>query len=105
MSAPKPKYNNLKVVMVQHNMDNRTLAQFLDMSVNSISLWRTNKAQPDLETIHKIAGYLKCDPRDIIATRTWPAGPSQGELDIAKRDKLKQKPKKAAKKTSKRSKR
>lgn len=63
----KKNYNRIKVVLAEKNTSNRQLANELNYSETTVSKWCTNDAQPNLETIFKIAFYLKIEAKDLIA--------------------------------------
>ncbi len=58
--------NRIKVVLVEHGKTGRWLAKELGKSTCTISKWCSNSAQPDLETLEKIAILLGVDKRDLL---------------------------------------
>ena len=58
--------NRLKVVLVEKRKTGVWLAEELGGSPITISKWCSNKTQPSLQTLDKIANLLEIDPRDLI---------------------------------------
>lgn len=58
--------NRIKVVLVEKKKTSRWLAEQLGKSISTVSKWCTNKSQPDLQTLDKIAELLNCDKRELI---------------------------------------
>lgn len=58
--------NRLKVVLVEQGRTGKWLAAQLGKDPSTISLWCSNKIQPSLETLDKIATLLGVDRRELI---------------------------------------
>ena len=58
--------NRIKVVLCEQKKTSKWLSEQMGVSTCSVSKWCNQKAQPDLETINKIATVLGVDPRDLI---------------------------------------
>ena len=58
--------NRLKVVLCEKKKTSRWLAEELDKNSTTISKWCTNKIQPDLSTLNRIAELLDVDIKDLI---------------------------------------
>lgn len=58
--------NRLKVVLVEQGRTGKWLAMQLGKDPSTISLWCSNKIQPSLETLDKIAALLGVDRRELI---------------------------------------
>ncbi len=58
--------NRIKVVLVEKKRTGKWLAEQLGTNVTTVSRWCSNKGQPDLQTLFKIAGILEVDVRDLI---------------------------------------
>ena len=58
--------NRIKVALVEKQRTNRWLAEQMDKSENTISRWCSNKSQPSLEDLFKIAGLLGVDYTELI---------------------------------------
>ena len=59
--------NRLKVVLAEKKRTNKWLAEQLGKSTCTVSKWCSQKAQPDLQTIDKIANLLNVKRSDLIA--------------------------------------
>ena len=62
--------NRLKVVLVEKKRTSKWLAEQLGRNTSTVSKWCTNSAQPDLQTLDKIAELLECDTRVLITSKT-----------------------------------
>lgn len=62
--------NRLKVVLVEKKWTGKWLAEQLGKNTSTVSKWCTNSAQPDLQTLDKIAELLECDTRVLITSKT-----------------------------------
>lgn len=58
--------NRIKVVLVEHKKTGKWLAEQLGVSATTTSRWCSNAAQPDLNTLDRIARLLKIDRRELI---------------------------------------
>ena len=58
--------NRLKVVLVEQGRTGKWLAMQLGKDPSTISLWCSNKIQPSLETLDKIATLLGVDRRELL---------------------------------------
>lgn len=58
--------NRLKVVLVEQERTGKWLAMQLGKNPSTISLWYSNKIQPSLETLNKVATLLGVDKRELI---------------------------------------
>ena len=58
--------NRIKVVLVEKKKTGKWLAEQLGKSTCTISKWCSNSAQPDLQTLNKIAGLLEVDKRELL---------------------------------------
>ena len=58
--------NRIKVALVEKQRTNRWLAEQMDKSENTISRWCSNKSQPSLEDLFKIAELLGVDYTELI---------------------------------------
>lgn len=66
------KLNRLKVVLAERQRTNKWLAEQLDKDPATVSKWCTNRAQPGLETLYKIASCLDVDVKALLV-------PNKGE--------------------------
>lgn len=58
--------NQIKLVLVKKKRTGKWLAEQLGKSNCTISKWCSNSAQPDLQTLAKIAELLEVDKRDLL---------------------------------------
>lgn len=58
--------NRIKVVIVEQGKSEKWLAEQLNQSTCMVSKWCTNTAQPDLQTLDKIAKALEVDVKDLL---------------------------------------
>jgi transcriptional regulator with XRE-family HTH domain len=49
-------------------------------TIETISKWRTNRGQPSLKKLYKIAEFFKMPVCNFLVTRTWEPGASKAEL-------------------------
>lgn len=60
--------NRIKIVLVEQGKTGKWLATQLGKSTCTVSKWCTNTAQPDLQTLDKIAKLLDIDRKDLITS-------------------------------------
>ena len=60
--------NRLKVVLAEQKKTGNWLAEQLDKDTSTVSKWCSNKMQPSLEMLMKIAETLDVDIRELIVT-------------------------------------
>lgn len=60
------KINRIKVVLVESGKTGKWLAEQVGKNEATVSRWCSNKMQPSLDMLVKIAGLLKVDPRQLI---------------------------------------
>jgi DNA-binding Xre family transcriptional regulator len=58
--------NRLKIVLVEKKRTGKWLAEQLGKNTTTVSNWCTNKSQPDLQTLDRIAGLLDVDVKDLL---------------------------------------
>lgn len=58
--------NRLKEVLVNKKVTQSWLAAKLGKNINTVSKWSTNKRQPSLEDLDKIAILLKVDISELL---------------------------------------
>lgn len=58
--------NRIKVVLAEKNRTNKFLAESLSVDPSQVSRWVTNRQQPNLETLMKIANALEVDIRELL---------------------------------------
>ena len=59
--------NRIKVVLTEKHLTSKWLAEQLGKSTCTLSKWCSQKSQPDLQTIDKIAKLLNVKRSDLIA--------------------------------------
>ena len=57
--------NRIKVVLAEKNRTNKFLAESLSVDPSQVSRWVTNRQQPNLEKLLKIANALEVDIREL----------------------------------------
>ena len=68
MAATKKKYNRIKIVLIEHDKSNIWLADKLKVSTTAVSKWCTNRNQPTVETLFKIAEVMEVEVCDLLVT-------------------------------------
>ena len=58
--------NRLKVILAEKNMSNKTLAEHLGVSPETISKWVTNTTHPHLDMLIKLSKVLEVEIQDLI---------------------------------------
>ena len=58
--------NRIKVVLAEKNRTNKFLAESLSGDPSQVSRWVTNRQQPNLETLLKIANALEVDIGELL---------------------------------------
>ena len=58
--------NRIKVVLAEKNRTNKFLAESLSVDPSQVSRWVTNRQQPNLEKLLKIANALEVDIREHL---------------------------------------
>lgn len=58
--------NRIKVVLAEKHKTNKWLAEQLEKNPCTVSKWCTNSAQPDLQTLQRIADLLDIDKRELL---------------------------------------
>lgn len=61
-----PKINRLKEVLVEKDRTSKWLAESLDKDPATVSRWCSNRIQPSLETLDRIAKLLEVDRHKLI---------------------------------------
>ena len=58
--------NRIRVILADHQVTNRALADKLDVSEMTISRWVTNRFQPSMSQFVEISKILNVDIKDLI---------------------------------------
>lgn len=61
--------NRIKVVLVEKQRTNRWLEEQMGKSENTISRWCSNKSQPSIAQLQKIANLLDVDVRALLKSQ------------------------------------
>jgi putative transcriptional regulator len=68
MATSKKKFNRIKIVLLEKEKTNIWLAEKLGVSATAVSKWCTNRNQPTVETLFKIADVLEVDVTELLVT-------------------------------------
>ena len=68
MAKGNKNLNRIKVVLAEKNLQNKWLAEQIGRDQATVSKWVTNTAQPNLETLIKIAQVLRVDIGELVRT-------------------------------------
>lgn len=68
MEKENKNLNRIKVVLAEKNLQNKWLAEQIGRDQATVSKWVTNSAQPNLETLIKIAQVLKVEIGELVRT-------------------------------------
>ena len=60
------KINRIKVVLVEQGKTGKWLAEQIGKNEATVSRWCSNRMQPSLDMLVKIASLLNVDPRQLI---------------------------------------
>ena len=60
------KINRIKVVLVEQGKTGKWLAEQVGKNEATVSRWCSNRMQPSLDMLVKIASLLNVDPRQLI---------------------------------------
>lgn len=71
--------NRLKVLLAECQKTNKWLAEQLKVDQTTVSKWCTNRSQPDIFTLSKIADLLKVEMRDLIRTNNTQSNDNTNE--------------------------
>ena len=58
--------NRIKVVLAEKNRTNKFLVESLSVDPSQVSRWGTNRQQPNLEKLLKIANALEVEIRELL---------------------------------------
>lgn len=63
--------SNIAKLRTERNLSQRSLAEELRVSSGAVAMWETNKRQPDISTLSRIADYFDTST-DFLLGRTVP---------------------------------
>lgn len=69
MAASNEKYNRIKIVLLERDKSNIWLADKLGVSTTAVSKWCTNRNQPTIETLFKIAEVLEVGVCELLVKK------------------------------------
>jgi transcriptional regulator with XRE-family HTH domain len=64
----KINYNRIKAVLAERSVTNKTLAEKIRVTAETVSRWCTNDMQPSIETLYEIAKALEVDIRELLVS-------------------------------------
>jgi len=65
------KYNRIKAALAEKGKKNIDLATYLNVSPTTVSDWCTNKNQPSVQDLFRIAEFLKIDIRELLISTNF----------------------------------
>lgn len=60
--------NRLKAVLAEQCRTSKWLAEVMAKDRSTVSRWCSNKNQPSIDTMHKIANLLEVDIKELIVS-------------------------------------
>ena len=57
--------NKIKILIVSKGYKQNWVAEQVGVTTTTMSLWATNKTQPNASSLIKLMGVLDCTPEDI----------------------------------------
>lgn len=72
--------NRIKVVLAEKKVSGKLLAAYMKKTAGAVSRWCSNKRQPHVNDLSKIAEFLKIDIRELLVPSKWEPGPSPADL-------------------------
>lgn len=66
MDTEKRVYNKIKANLALKGIKNKTLAEHLEVSEQTVSRWCTNIGQPSIPELFKIAEFLNVGVPDLL---------------------------------------
>ena len=61
--------NRIKIVLSKQGRMQSFLCRELDKSPNTVSLWCTNKIQPSVQDLYKVAEILDCEVDELLVKK------------------------------------
>jgi putative transcriptional regulator len=62
----KVAYNRIKIVLAEKSVSNKTLAEAIGVTEDTVSSWCVQRRQPSWENLYTIADYLEVDVRELL---------------------------------------
>lgn len=69
MPDQRRKYNRIKIVLLEKEKTNIWLAEQLGVSATAVSKWCTNRNQPTVETLFKIAEIVNVGVCELLIVK------------------------------------
>lgn len=66
METKKRIYNRIKANLALKQVKNKTLADHLKVSQQTVSKWCTNYSQPSIPELYEIAEFLKVEVSELL---------------------------------------
>ncbi|MGX5858294.1 helix-turn-helix transcriptional regulator [Dyadobacter jiangsuensis] len=66
MKTEKRIYNRIKANLALKQVKNKTLADHLKVSQQTVSKWCTNYSQPSIPELYEIASYLQVEVAELL---------------------------------------
>ena len=66
MAVSRKKFNRIKIVLLEQEKTNIWLAEKLKVSTTAVSKWCTNRNQPTIETLFRIADVLNVTVCELL---------------------------------------
>jgi transcriptional regulator with XRE-family HTH domain len=66
MATTRKKFNRIKMVLLEKERSNIWLSEALDVSITAVSKWCTNRNQPTVEMLFRIAEVLEVEVADLL---------------------------------------
>lgn len=63
------KLNRIKLVLVEKDQSQTWLAEMIGKSFSTVNAYCSNRQQPSLQTLQKIADVLEVDLKDLVKGR------------------------------------
>lgn len=61
-------YNRIKAALAEKGVKSNELASHLSVTPNTVSDWCTNKNQPSIQDLYKIAEHIDVDIRELLVS-------------------------------------
>ena len=68
MAKSRFNFNRIKEVLIANGETNKSLAKHLKVTETTVSTWCTNRRQPPVETVFRIAKYLEVDAGELLTS-------------------------------------
>ena len=69
MGTQRRRLNRIKIVLIEKDKSNLWLSEKMGVTPAAVSRWCTNDAQPNLDTLFKIAKVLGVEVTELLNTK------------------------------------